>query len=416
MKEKPSRLDSVGEGRTREKKEMGGFRFQERLEWGRLATFVPNKGLPVYDWFYYKEGFSRELVMQLLRMFRPESSEWVLDPFCGAGTTLLACRESGVNSVGFDVLPVSVFASRVKTRDYDKGELRESLSGILKARYSRPRFVVKHPMIRRAFPPRLLEQVVFFRNQISGLKDRAIREFFMLCLMNVAVKSSYLWKDGAVLKIRKKPVPPVKDMLKRQARRMIRDVEDPENPSSKARALVDFGDSRSVRLEDGSVKAVITSPPYLNKIEYTRIYDVENELFLSHVMPEPPVRTFIGLTLEKLEKSSAMLAKALDPETVNSLPQEACPYFTDMMQSIGELHRVCQSGARVGLVVGNGCFPQVPEGVSDVVESDVLLSRLARAAGFEVEKIVVLNKRWCTRNRTEKVGQLRESLLLWRKP
>ena len=387
-----------------------GFKFQERLEWGRLATFVPNKGLPVYDWFYYKEGFSRELVMQLIRMFRPESREWVLDPFCGAGTTLLACRESGVNSVGFDVLPVSVFASRVKTRDYEPAKLKESLSGLLKARYSRPRFVVKHPIIRKAFPPRLLEQVVFFRDWIMGLGEQATRDFLMLCLMNVAVKSSYLWKDGAVLKIRKKPVPPVKDMLKRQARRMIKDVEGLGGTTGKGKALVDFGDSRSVRLKDGSVKAVITSPPYLNKIEYTRIYEVENELFLRHVMPEPPVRTFIGLTLEKLERSSAMLAKALDPETANSLPQEACPYFTDMMQSIGELHRVCKSGARVGLVVGNGCFP------SGVVESDVLLSRLAQEAGFEVEKIVVLNKRWCTRNRTEKVGQLRESLLLWRKP
>ena len=35
--------------------------------------------------------------------------------------------------------------------------------------------------------------------------------------------------------------------------------------------------------------------------------------------------------------------------------------------------------------------------------------------GFKVERIVVLNKRWCTRKRTEKIGIARESLLLWRK-
>jgi hypothetical protein len=95
------------------------FRMEEKLEFGPLATFMPNKARPVYNWLYYKEGFSRELVIKLLNMFSPDRKDWVLDPFCGVGTTLLACLESGVNSVGFDVHPLSVFASRVKLAEYD---------------------------------------------------------------------------------------------------------------------------------------------------------------------------------------------------------------------------------------------------------------------------------------------------------
>ncbi len=38
--------------------------FEQRLDWRRLVTYVPNKQLPVYNWFKYKEGFSRELVMR----------------------------------------------------------------------------------------------------------------------------------------------------------------------------------------------------------------------------------------------------------------------------------------------------------------------------------------------------------------
>ena len=395
------------------KEDMADFRMQERLGWGKLATFVPNKRLPVHNWFYYKEGFSRDLVIGMLDMFSPGKDDWVLDPFCGAGTTLLGCLESGVNSVGFDVHPVSVFASRVKTRDYDIDELRVELERVLAAKYQRPRVPAprrvgaKLPMIRKAFPPRLLEQVTFFRNQIVGVGDKDAREFLMLALMNVSIKASYLWKDGAVLKTRKKPIPPIRGVFKRQARRMIGDLEGFRRKGRKA--IVEPGDARSIRLEDESVSAVITSPPYLNKLEYTKIYEVERELFLRHIQPKEPLRTYIGLTIDKLEKASGKLAKALDQETVNSLPQEACPYLVDMEQSIQEIHRVCKPGARVGLVVGNGCFPD------RVVESDVILCRLAEAAGFEVEKIVVLNKRWCTRNRTEKVGVLRESLLLWKK-
>jgi hypothetical protein len=54
-----------------------------------LATFTPNKRLPVYNWFYYKEGFSRELVMMLLERHLHQNSSStstkesvsVLDPF-----------------------------------------------------------------------------------------------------------------------------------------------------------------------------------------------------------------------------------------------------------------------------------------------------------------------------------------------
>ena len=89
---------------------------------------MPNKDLAVYNWYYYKEGFSRELVMRLLDMFSPQGK--VLDPFCGVGTTLLACRERGIPSEGMDVHPVSVFASRVKLADYDTLSLSNFPAGL----------------------------------------------------------------------------------------------------------------------------------------------------------------------------------------------------------------------------------------------------------------------------------------------
>ena len=30
------------------------YKITEKLEWGQLATFIPNKDIPRYRWFYYK--------------------------------------------------------------------------------------------------------------------------------------------------------------------------------------------------------------------------------------------------------------------------------------------------------------------------------------------------------------------------
>ena len=93
------------------------YKIENKFEWGELATFVPNKPLPIYNWFYYKEGFSRELVLRLLEKFKAKGT--VLDPFCGVGTTNLACREKGIDSVGFELSPLALFAAKAKTSDYD---------------------------------------------------------------------------------------------------------------------------------------------------------------------------------------------------------------------------------------------------------------------------------------------------------
>jgi len=48
---------------------MSDFKMIEKPEWGHLATFLPNKDEPVYNWFYYKEGFAKELVTKLVDAF-----------------------------------------------------------------------------------------------------------------------------------------------------------------------------------------------------------------------------------------------------------------------------------------------------------------------------------------------------------
>ncbi len=382
------------------------YKIIDKTEWGKLATFIPNKTEPVYNWFYYKEGFSKELVFNLIRMFNLKKGSWVLDPFCGVGTTLLACKQLGINSMGFDTHPVSVFVTQVKLTDYDINKLKEEAKNLLSERFQKPEYQIKDTLIKKSFSRHTLDDIFFFRERILRIKDEKIRDFFTLALMNVAMKCSYVYKDGAVLKIKKKPVPPLRDMLRRQLKKMIKDLKGfhKENVQS----VVDFGDARRLECKDEFFDSVITSPPYLNKIEYTRIYEIEQKLFLAHIETKPSIRSYIGVNLKTIEKGVEKLLPILGND-INKLPGEAIPYFSDMFDAIKEIYRVSKSGAKTGLIVGNGCFP------TGVVESDIILCRLAEHVGFKVKKFLVLNKRWCTRHRTEKIGIMRESLLIWEK-
>lgn len=362
---------------------------EEKIEWKDLATFIPNKKTPVYNWFYYKEGFSRELAFKIIDMFRHDASLPVLDPFCGSGTTLLACRELGINSVGFDVLPVSVFASKTKVRDYDPEEIRWIYSRFRK-KFEKLDWDYP-PFMKRAFSKYAIQDISLLMRDIARVEDEKYKDFFLLALINASMKCSYARKDGGAIKVRKWTAPPLRIMFRNVLKRMTKDTK--RIGFKPCEAFVETCDARRMELEDESIGSIITSPPYLNNIDYTKVYSIEE--FFIHSKGLPPLRSYIG---SKVSDKSFM-----------RLPPAAVSYFLDMKKVLEEMHRVCVEGANVGIVVGNGYIPR------EVVDSDVILAKIAEDIGFSAEKIIVLNKRFALEGRTEKVGVLRESLLWLKK-
>ena len=350
-----------------------------------LATFVPNKKTPIYNWFYYKEGFSKELVELLINDFRLHKGQLVLDPFCGSGTTLLACKQNNINSIGFDVLPISVFASKVKTYDYDIEKLEKARQEILHTRFEIPdgELVAKTlpKNFKKFFSKYAMEDIVFLRRAVARIEDEEVNHFLTLALIRTAIKVSYAWKDGAVLKIRKHPTPPMRKLFRRILSNMIKDLK--KYPKTESEITITQGDSRMLDLDDDSVDGIITSPPYYNNIDYTKVYEIENWFVGNLLKNQPAVRSFVH---------------------GNEL------YFEDMEKVIGEMYRVCKKGAKVAIVVGNGWDLE-----KRLIESDILLAEIAEKTGFKIEKITCVNERFALENRTNKVGKLRESIIILEK-
>lgn len=376
--------------------------FIERLELGPFATFIPNKYIPVYNWLYYKEGFSRNLVFRLIDELGLKKNDLVLDPFCGVGTTQLACKEKSLKSIGFDVSPVALLAAKVKLEAQDIEGLKAEARKFFKQKFQKPEFRIDLPVIKKAFSKYALEDIFFFKKKINEIPDEKTRDFFLLALINASTKCSFAIKSGAMLRIdKRRKVPPVKIMLQRIIYRMIHDLENFK--AEKVEAIALKGDARKFdAVEDESIDAVITSPPYLNKIEYTNVYAIEQYLFFEGQLFRPAVRSYIGEETKDIED--------VFQGKIAFMPLIAKAYFKDMKLVLQEMFRVLKKGCFAAIIVGNGCFPEA------VLQSDELLAGLAEEIGFKAKPIAVLNRRWCMKERTQKVGLMRESLLILEKP
>src|SRR5262249_15182543 len=78
------------------------------------STFVDNMRLPVHRWFRYSAGFSAQWVEEVLAASRRSGRMTILDPFAGAGTTLLAAEALGIDSYGVEAHPFVARVARAK--------------------------------------------------------------------------------------------------------------------------------------------------------------------------------------------------------------------------------------------------------------------------------------------------------------
>jgi hypothetical protein len=138
---------------------------------------------------------------------------------------------------------------------------------------------------------------------------------------------------------------------------------------------------------------VITSPPYLNRYDYSRTYALElcllsvnshqdmvrvrHSLLRSHI--ESREHTGKQITLPALDEILA----GLDRQQLNNqrMPIMVRGYFEDMNLVISNLGKSVKPGGRVALVVANAQF------AGESVPTDLLLSELAANHGFTTEEI-----------------------------
>ncbi|NLI97625.1 site-specific DNA-methyltransferase [bacterium] len=406
-------------------------RLKERLGYRRLVTYVPNKNLPVYNWFKYKEGFSRQLVFNLLRNWKIIPNEIILDPFAGCGTTLLACKELGYRGVGVDILPVAVFVARVKLEDWkDINALSNAVDSLMSTPFREPAGGFPDvKIVNLAFSAEVQREVLFFKEEILEKYEKPIQNFLMLGLLSILEKVSFTSKDGQFLRLIERKTPPVRDTLRQHLSSMLLDLRYRELSLSQVkRAKVEIyeGDARAMSLPSkykGQIAAVITSPPYLNRYDYSRTYSLElctlfvNKFDELREIRHSLLRSHIESRVEKdREIKLPALKEILDALAKKDLNNNRIPimiegYFEDMAMSIQSLTRYLKPGGRVALVVANARF----EG--EMVPTDLLLSELAAEAGLQTEEIWVTRYKGNSSQQMAKYGRVpvRESILFWRK-
>lgn len=349
----------------------------------RSVSYQLSKNEILHSWLKYKEGFSADLVQLLLHEMGAHPGDLVMDPFMGSGTTALVCQMQGINSIGYDVMPIADVSLKAKAAcmEYDLPELRAMLEE-LKSLHMPDSYSLKTPCIpitQDAYPEYNERYLQFIEDwRIHCTYSENAKNLLRLCILNSLEPCSYTVKSGQYLgwdsrspkvihtnELRaakgKKPLSAKtvrsnildsRDTVLLELSHVIHDLEVIQHSSqTHEKAQITYKQNSVLfelpRLPDNILKGVITSPPYCNRYDYTRTYALELVyLGLDNDSIKQLRQDLLSCTVEsrsKLEQLKLFYTKIGQIDRFHTIHQTLCsnPAFCEVLDA---LHKREQHG------------------------------------------------------------------------
>jgi hypothetical protein len=319
-----------------------------------------------------------DLAFQALR--RLPAGSRILDPMTGSGTVLRHAAALGHIAVGRDLDPLAVLMTRVWNTPFDPGKLQSCLKLVLKRAKDLPASFVL-PWIDDDDETRGFVDYWFAAKQQDPLRRIAFTMINLvrnqktrdaeLDILRVALSRIIITKDqGASLARDTSHSRPHRVSLKSDydvwsgfERSVLRVQNILEQSPPQGGVEVSLGDARSLDVPNSSIDLVLTSPPYLNAIDYMRGHRM-SLVWLGHNLGS--LRTIRSTSIGAERGPEAGSVKSLFVDIQEGMCSGAilsqrhaamvARYAEDVYRMMSEVSRVLNSNGRAILVVGNSCL------------------------------------------------------------
>jgi DNA modification methylase len=322
----------------------------------------------------------------------------VLDPFMGSGTTLVEGLQTVESVYGVDIDPLARLITKAKSNKYEIDRI-ESISKIILDQKGEsligdefPMKGVKNPL--HWFTKENKHKLNFIFEQINSIEMEEQEKELFLCVFssilrwvsNADDQSQKTYVSGTLIKS-----PPdawtVFEKFTNKATQSVKDLDSSRKSSCSTKVLK--GDALSIPLPDKSVDLIVTSPPYVDSVDY--MYNFMLEYFwLGPTLGVATRKDFNEMRRKSVGAKNPSIKNDLPPPSIGSM---VCPteipeyrrsavisYFHGMEEHFKEASRVLKPNGRYVLVVGNS---QSANGIMPVHDC---LTKLAAQFNLKIEK------------------------------
>lgn len=295
--------------------------------------------------YRYYGKFPSVIAGQILEQFPPTSKDsYVLDNFCGSGTTLVESKIRGINSFGIDISWLSVLVSNVKCAEINIKEVKDKLTQIVDRFY----FLYKSfdfksdDFLKKWFTQEASRDLSILQNILFDLPLGNVRDFLIVAFLAIVRRVSKAYDGEVRPHINKtKKSRNVLSAFSKKVMDMCKNHKTfldicPKNV--KSRCFLGNNLSLPIEFYDSNCYLVVSHPPYLNSFNYSPVYSLE--FYWGSVFEKQYV-----CNDEQLYRSELRAHPATD-NIVNK-------YFNHLKVCYEETFKIQKAGGYLAIVIGD---------------------------------------------------------------
>ena len=379
------------------------FKVSDGCTFEDLVNFKTNKTTPKHSWYDYKQGYSEQLVKHIIEKENPSKELYILDPFCGVGTTNLTAQTMGYKNIGFDINPMAILATEVKTHCFTQQEISLIEKIILNFQLPKEADKIENSkVVTTSFTPETLETLLKIKLFVENIENKFVQKFFRLALVSILDDCSLKIKDGNGLKLRKnvKPLPNLAEHYLVKSKKMLTDIKTTYHSEE---SISIFGsminDKYFEHVKNKKIGLCLFSPPYANCFDYCEVYKLEFWLggYVKHYddfekYRSLAMRSHVNSKFDHFilngNKKVSIIADIISTFNVwnKNIPNMIRGYFDDMTKFLQNLKIILVKDAKCYIVVANSGYKGI------AVPTDLLIADIAQQLGYCVNNIFCARK------------------------
>lgn len=380
------------------------FKVTDGSAFTELVNFKNNKKIPKHNWYEYKQGYAEDLVKQIIEAEQPDKKHFILDPFCGVGTSNVVAQSLGYKSIGFDINPVAYLAATVKTHFYTEAEVKEIQKLIKNFNPSKLSPLKEVPkVIDSSFQNGSLEKLYQLKYFWENISDNiSVQQFFQLAYLSIIEDCSIKTKDGNGIKLnlKKKKIENIFLYFLSKCNSMVADIEvsNFKEESKFINGSITI-EKYFKQIENKKVGLCVFSPPYANCFDYCEVYKLEFwlggfvktykdfEQYRSIAM-RSHVNSQFDHNIKNYQKEVDLIAEIISAFNIwnKNIPDMLRGYFDDTYELLKNIKSVLVKDAKCFIVVANSGYKGI------LVPTDLLIAEIATSLGFKVNQIYYARK------------------------
>lgn len=380
-----------------------------------IGSAQDNLKSPIHNWYRFAAGFSHMFVDGVISRERlTAASSRIYDPFAGCGTTLVSCQKKGFSAVGNEGQKLMYDIIRAKLNWNLSYKTFERYLAVIedqvRKRNEKESVGSTHDLLHSLYDLDSLRVLVTIRDVVRQLTNRRYRLFFNLALSQTLHKVSihpiavpYISRNRTLQNI-----PDAWDCFRSICGAMFNDMKAVKGLPPTAKVFLHDSRKENRQIEEDSCTLCLTSPPYLNNLDYGEVSKVhthffqiteswsditkkvrsglvtgstthyyESEVGVDTYKKSPLYLSGAPVARSILEKSKSIKNAAIERSGRKSFDKLTLFYFRDMYDVLAEVRRILKPNGKAYLILGDSA----PYGV--YVPTTSFLGRIAKAVGFD---------------------------------